>query len=262
VSDVIATEVAAAIGAAAVLDGGGGDNVFCSLQSAAPVADCLLAYRGRRHLIRTATSIASIAQVSAIEVLRRAAVRALRPRRRYRWPADRDLLSDAAMPLAVVPDHPWLYAPDGILPGKAAHVALLAAAQSYVEGFDPELDPPLASPLLAQPLVELCLSVPSWLWFEHGQSRAVARRAFRGALPQHILARRTKGTPDSFVAQLYERHRTTIRARLLDGWLAGNGLLDRAAIAVLTDGRPLSDQPLHRIMTLFDAEVWAEGWSA
>lgn len=262
VSDRITAETASAIGASAVFDGSGGDNVFCSLQSALPVVDCLRARAGRRHALETISSIAAIAQVSAFAVLRRATRRLLRPRRDYRWPADLDLLAAEAIDAAgATLAHPWLRAPPSVLPGKAAHVALLAAAQSYVEGIDPELDPPHIAPLVAQPLVELCLQIPSWRWFGDGQNRFAARQAFRAMLPRHVVARRTKGSPDSFVAQLFEQRRAVVRAQLLDGMLAGDGLIDRARIAALTDGRPLSDRHLHRVMALFDAEVWAGGWS-
>ncbi|MGK4422636.1 asparagine synthase-related protein, partial [Klebsiella pneumoniae] len=74
-----------------------------------------------------------------------------------------------------------------------------AFAQSYVEGHDPQDLLPTVSPLLSQPLVETCLGVPSWLWFEGGRNRVVARRAFAGDLPADVIWRRSKGTPDSFV---------------------------------------------------------------
>jgi asparagine synthase (glutamine-hydrolysing) len=249
-------------GLSLLMDGGGGDNVFCSLQSASPVADCILGRAGWRHIGATAASVAEIAHVAVTQVLRAGAARAMRRRRNPAWPADVSLLNEeAGADLQSRPAHPWLHPPARIPPGRAAHVRLIAAGQSYVEGLDPERDPPLAVPLLAQPLVELCLRVPSWLWFERGLNRAIARRAFAGELPAAIVQRRSKGTPDGFVAQLFERNRSRIREDLLDGALAGMGLLDIKPLArVLTGAGLLTARHLNRVMTLYDAELWCRAW--
>lgn len=262
-SDRIAAEEAERSGSALVMDGGGGDNVFCALQSASPVADCLLRRAGWRHCAPTAASLAEMAQVSVPAVLHAAISRAVRPSRGYRWPLQSDFLSQDARAFLARAPHPWLQAPPGALPGRAAHVALIAAAQSYVEGLDPIRDPPLAVPLLAQPLVELCLRIPSWLWFDGGLNRAVARRAFAGELPPAILRRRSKGTPDSFLAQIFELHRQRIRDELLGGALRSQGLIDLPALlALFASGRPLADGELQRIMALYDAEIWCRAWSS
>ena len=263
-SDNIAAETAEACGLALVMDGGGGDNVFCSLQSASPVADCLLSRAGWRHCAATAASLAEIAQVSVPAVLRAAIARAVRSSRSYRWPLQHDFLSrDVRASLLARPPHAWLQAPPGALPGRAAHVALIAAAQSYVEGLDPGCDPPLAVPLLAQPLLELCLRIPSWLWFERGLNRAVARRAFADELPDAILLRRSKGSTDSFLAQIFELHQHRIRDELLGGALRSLHLIDMPALLTLfASGRPLADGELQRIMALYDAEIWCRAWSS
>jgi len=72
----IAAEEATGTGLTLVMDGGGGDNVFCSLQSASPVADCLLSRAGWGHGAATAASLAEIAQVSLPKVLHAAIKRA------------------------------------------------------------------------------------------------------------------------------------------------------------------------------------------
>jgi asparagine synthase (glutamine-hydrolysing) len=263
-ADRLADASAARLGATAVVDGGGGDNVFCSVQSASAVADCLRDPRGMLALGSTARSVGMIAQVSVAHVLRNALQRAISPRRSYRWPRDLLFLSDdAAAFVPGQPDHPWLTAPRGVPPGRAAHVALIAAAQSYVEGLDSEHVPPTLSPLLAQPIVELCLSVPSWLWVEDGLNRALARQAFADDLPPSIIRRHSKGSPECFVAQAFEVHRHLIREMLLGGALADARLVDTCALARVLDGRgPASDWSLDRIMILLDAEIWVRGWAS
>jgi asparagine synthase (glutamine-hydrolysing) len=115
--------------------------------------------------------------------------------------------------------------------------------------------------LLTQPLVETCVRVDSRLWFAPGQTRALARHAFAAELPPVTLARRSKGTPDGFVATLFLQRRPQIRAMLLDGLLAEQGLLNRAAIAQVLDARrPVANTDFVRMMELVDAEAWARCW--
>ncbi|MEO7679090.1 MAG: asparagine synthase-related protein, partial [Sphingomonas sp.] len=229
------------IGGGAIMDGGGGDNVFCSLQSVRPVIDCLVADRGWRSAITTARSVATLAQVSQWTVLRRALIGRARGVSSYAFPRDLRLLSPKAIKASHDADeHRWLRAPSGALPGKAAHIGLIAAAQSVIEGFDP-MDPVSAlSPLITQPVVEACLAVPSWLWFDDGRNRAIARQAFADLLPETIVRRRSKGGPDGFIAELYRANRAQIRDWLLDGLLVAHDMLDRPALeAVLAEQGPV-----------------------
>lgn len=259
----IAAEVASETGSEAIFDGGGGDNVFCSLQSARPAADCLISEAGHGFFWRTAESIAQLAQTSLWAVARRAWMMKWRRSPAYRWPMEiRFLSAEARAELEGAITHPWLIAPTGTLPGKTAHVALIAAAQSVAEGFDMEIALPTFSPLISQPLVEACLQVPSWLWFEGGRNRAVARRGFAGRLPDATLQRRSKGAPDCFIADLFEANRPMIRAMLTGGALGDLGLLDVEALSQALDDRaPVRGHDFLRIMQLVDAEAWARCWA-
>lgn len=254
-----ALDLATSTRSGAIIDGGGGDNVFCSLQSIRPVVDCLAAGQGRARARRTARTIASLSQVSEWTVLRRAWIARLQRTSAYRFPPDLRMLSAGARDVAAVAtDHRWLDAPRGALPGKAAHIGILAAAQSVVEGFDPHDAIPLVSPLISQPVVEACLKVPSWLWYDRGLNRAVARDAFGDLLPRAIVERRSKGGPDSFIAELYRARRGFIRDHLLGGLLLENGLLDRAALTAALDERgPVQGLDFFRVMQLVDVESWA-----
>jgi asparagine synthase (glutamine-hydrolysing) len=262
-SAVLASEVAAKTGSAAVFDGGGGDNVFCSLQSARPVVDCLLDHSGRGSLWPTAQSVATLADVSVWAVLRRAIAISLRRSASYSWQFDTRFMSDDAAAIARrTIRHPWLDAPSDARPGKAAHVALVAAAQSVAEARDVDDALPEYSPLISQPVVEACLRVASWLWFADGQNRFAARRAFTSDLPPKVINRRSKGAPDCFVADLFEANRGKIRDMLLGGVLDQAKLIDTGAIATqLDDEAPVQGHEFLRIMHLADAEGWARNWA-
>jgi len=76
-----------------------------------------------------------------------------------------------------------------------------------------------------------------------------------------ITVRRSKGTPDSFSAALYETRRSTLSEFLLDGVLVRESILDRAALEyTLRDTTPVKGHDHLRILALADVEAWARGF--
>lgn len=261
-SERIALEVAGQTGCDALFRGGGGDNVFCFLQSVAPIADRLLAEGLGRGVFATARDMAELGQDSLGSALWRGAKNAWFRRSAYRWPIDRRFLAHGLTAAAAgSASHPWLEASEDILPGKAAHVALLLAFENHMHGPPPGSGLAAVSPLLSQPLIELCLRIPSWFWSAGGHNRAIARRAFESRLPRAIAWRRTKGTPDSFVIQIFEDNRQALREMLLGGLLKSQGFLDCGAIeqAFGAEG-PVRGEDYARLMQLADFEAWARHW--
>ena len=256
--------VAAEVGADLVLTGGGGDNIFCSLQSVAPLLDCLTWFPDRREFWRVAREISAFCDASLVTVVRRAWLRSWRKRRPIPTDVDLRFLSSAAREQgSTLPRHPWLQPPGTVLPGKAAHVSLLLGTQHLTEDSDPQADRRLLSPLISQPVVELCLRIPSWMWFDRGCNRAVARHAFDADLPPDVAWRRSKGSPDSFLVEMFDANRASIRALLLHGNLARHGLLDTEAIATHLDDRgPVQGSGHVRILRLVDIEAWTRCWPA
>lgn len=245
----------------AFVTGNGGDNVFGHSQSAAAIVD---RYRCEGWSVGVASTVGDISRQTGCSALAAvsAAIRIARRPARYRWtpsalfltPALAATLGDA--PLA----HPWLDAPAGACPGKAAHIAGLLRVQLHLVPSRSH-HAPVIHPLLSQPVIEACLAIPSWHWRLGGEDRAIARRAFAGRLPAMIARRRTKGGPDGFSALILRTWRDEIRERLSGGRLADHGLLDRAALdAVLSDPRPLASEVRVRILELLAAEAWVEAW--
>ncbi|BBE35604.1 asparagine synthetase B family protein [Sphingosinicella microcystinivorans] len=253
-------EAASGIGADAVFDGGGGDNLFCSLQSAAPLADRLRARGIGPSVWRTALDIAELAESNVLTVAAHGIARAWFRPPDYRWQPDLRFLSDdVARTASALAAHRWLKAPRGALPGRAAHVALMIAVENLIETWPGPL--PELAPLMAQPLIEHCLGIPSWEWVHAGHNRWAARQAFAERLPRMITARRSKGTPDSFSAALYETRRSMLSEFLLDGVLVREGILDRAALEnTLRDTTPVKGHDHLRILALADVEAWARAF--
>lgn len=246
-------------GVDAFINGTGGDCVFCSLGTVAPAIDRL---RAHGMTVGLAATIRDLAAVHGDNVW--TVARVTRRRRRSGppvpiWKRNRHFLDNERLPTA--PDrHPWLDEPEGALPGSRAHIHAILASYAHLDGYGRHAVAPSLFPLLSQPVVEACLSVPTWLWVSGGRDRAVAREAFRGDLPRSIIERRTKGGMDAFCARTFELNRPRIRSFLLDGYLAGKGFLDRAAIEACL-ARPLAnrDQLFYRLLPIVDTEAWVRG---
>lgn len=252
------TEVARAQSADIVFDGGGGDNVFCHIPSASPVADRLKAQGVGWSTLATVMDVSVLHRTPISNVLWHGLRHAIRRSPQLRRPSEVRLLSrDAARTARSLVIHPWLNCPRGAYPGKARHVALLVSAQSWVEGLDMTAPTRSISPLLAQPVVEACLAIPSWMWMEGGRDRAIARQAFRHDLPPAIVNRAVKSAPDSYLAQIVEHHGSVIRDILLGGRLVAHGLADRTAVeSAMRDTRFLRGYDFLRILQLVDVEAW------
>ena len=255
-------EAALRLGATAIVNGGGGDNIFCSLRSGAPAADRLLVEGPGRGFRRTVEDLSRLTQASMWAVAGDAVRRAWLGKPAFRALRDPMLLSpNAVAGGSSSQTHPWLLPPAGTLPGKAQHVRLMAFAQDICEGGDAGDALAMTAPLLAQPLVEACLTVPSWFWLEGGHDRAVARHAFEDQIPTDVAWRRSKGTPDAFAARIFEANRRQLREILSDGELVRQGLVDLQAIhRVIDDPRPVHGHEFRRILQFADIEAWAAGW--
>lgn len=248
------------IGADAYITGIGGDNVFCHMRSATPALDRLLATSSILSAWSTIEDVCDLTGCSAWEALLQLVRRASTRDWTYKWQADhRFLTPEAAKPSR---PHPWLNGSKNILPGKAVHVAMLTRIQGTIDGF-PRYDMiPMMNPLLSQPIVELCLSIPSWYWINGGRDRAVARRAFARQIPKALLDRRSKGGPDTFATEVLERDRLKIHALLREGILAEKGIVDVNAVDQALAGRtPVQATEFLRLSLLTEAEVWCRHWS-
>jgi asparagine synthase (glutamine-hydrolysing) len=181
--------------------------------------------------------------------------------RRRAWNEDRAFLKkDALLPRSDV--HPWLCAPRFALPGKSDHVRSLVQIQHFL---DRRLSGGTAAlhPLMAQPLLETCLAIPTWLWVRGGVDRAIARQAFKDMLPAEILRRKNKGSLEGLFHRSFVRLRCELRDILLGGELRGLEILDAAAVEMAFaagESIPVEDQM--RISEMVALDLWLQSWRA
>ncbi|NMN85189.1 asparagine synthase (glutamine-hydrolysing) [Novosphingobium sp. SG916] len=249
----------AAVGAARVLDGNGGDNVFCFLHSAAPFLDAWRALGSSRQLAQIFVDLCRLTGADAPTLVRAIVRQWWRRQRSATRAPNLALLAGPGETAPSLPLTDWEAQVPMTATGARAHLRLIQAAQHHVHGLD---DPLRFSPLFSQPLVETCLAIPSWVWCQGGINRAPARAAFAAELPAAITGRVAKAGPDTVMRAVFARDRVRLRAMLHDGLLAGQGLLDLAAIdAALALDAQADDDRIYRLLDLVEAEAWARSWS-
>ncbi len=236
-------QLAAEHGAGAVAIGFGGDQLFYQECAQWAAGDFLHRRGPRPGLLRVALDAAQIDGLSLWRVLRQAASSYLL---HERWSPLQDagrmrpLLVPAAIEQARRSAgflHPLLRHPRGAPSGKLWHAHQISQPFDFYDPIGRSGDAQRISPLYSQPLMELCLRIPTYVLTHGGWDRAVARRAFHDELPPEIRNRRHKGGIEEHLRLTLEHNRPLLRELLLDGALVREGIVDRGRLAEVLSGR-------------------------
>ena len=243
--------------------GNGGDGIFCSIRSAVPLLDHFRSERPSTAIGKTVRNISSLTGADMFTVLKHAWAR-----HRRAGGAHVPRYSELGLERELVErieaqgfSHPWLLPPADALPGKTVHVAFLMRAQKSIELYPRRSAPPHIAPLLSQPIVELCLSIPTWHWIADGRDRAVARAAFSNRLPKKIVDRSQKGGPAEFNLSIYSTQRDRLHEMLRGGALAAAGIIDISFLDEREDMSWRGNAREQRILSFAAAESWARRWN-
>jgi len=119
----------------------------------------------------------------------------------------------------------------------------------------------LVHPLLSQPVIEHCLSIPVDLLIQGGRDRALARRAFSRDLPNQIAERRSKGELGAHYSLAFSAALPAIREYLLDGRLVKHDLLLRRPLEAALESSALAEHGGHLMLARAMAiEAWTRHW--
>ena len=257
--------------ASSLFSGSGGDGVFFQARAELAVTDYLFDHGLGAGLLRTAIDAARVSRKSIWPLLWQAISARVFERQ---WdpiamtkPLERTVVNAEVVAAAKRNKglaHPWLTpaATRGVSPGILWHVLSLSMLPAYYSSFSREGYPERTMPLLSQPLVELCLRIPTYLLIESGRDRALARRAFTDDLPAEIVRRQAKGRADQHVRNILDNNLEFVREFLLDGVLVGRGLLNRAGLELyLTRDRSPADFQYSEILQEHVCtEAWLRTW--
>lgn len=258
-------------GASAMFSGAGGDSVFYQARSDLAVCDFVFDRGFGRGLLSTAVDAARVSRQSIWPLL----WKALRQRVwRPKWdpiamakPFQRTIVTPAVVEVAKRNRrlaHPWLNSDNvvGVPPGTLWHIMSLSMPPAYYGSFRWSGAVERILPLLGQPLVELCLRIPTYHLIRGGRDRALARRAFEADLPREIVRRYAKGRADRNVRNILDANLPFIRELLLDGQLVRRGLLDRASLELYLsrDSSPADFEYNEILYEHVSTEAWLRTW--
>jgi asparagine synthase (glutamine-hydrolysing) len=264
-------ELAAQSAATGLFTGAGGDSVFYQARADLAVTDYLFARGLDAGLLGTAIDAARVSRKSIWSLLWQAfRTRIFRPE----WdpismakPLTRTIVASDVVEVAKRNKgftHPWLTpeATREVAPGILWHITSLSMPPAYYSSFFRSDYPERAFPLLSQPLVELCLRIPTYLLIRSGRDRALARRAFADDLPVEIVRRFAKGRADQHFRNVLDANLPFVRELLLDGVLVQKGLLNRVALEqYLTRERSPADYQYNEILQEHVCtEAWLRSW--
>jgi asparagine synthase (glutamine-hydrolysing) len=190
---------------------------------------------------------------------------------RFRWQPENEYRREATflnpdvLPADIV-DYiwqPWCEDSCDLPPGKRLQIGLLACLlhrHRPVPGLQYADE---HHPLFSQPLLELCLRIPTYTLLRGGVDRAVERAAFRDCVPEPIILRQNKGSiATAFMSKMRESL-PFVRDLLLDGILVRERIIERSSLeAYLAANRPTNPRMLWPFLSCIAAEVWARKWDA
>lgn len=255
-----AFESAFPVSDAAIFGGIGGDNIFDFDTSVAPILDAFRHFGPRRPAFETMRDVARAGDATVWQAAR-LAYRAVRDGPSG-WRRETGFCVADQVP-ASPPAHPWDAGEEDAPRGKRNHVRALRRILDFVDRPRRWRDRDVVAPLLSQPVVEFCLTVPSWAWVRGGRDRAVARAAFASRLSPEVVWRRGKGRLDSLCTASYLRQRGALADLLLGGRLAERGLLDKPAIETyLAHDLVEGDFAYFRLLEIADVERWVRSVEA
>lgn len=141
--------------------------------------------------------------------------------------------------------------------GKRLHILMMDFPNRYHYSAKASDFLEVCYPLLSQPIIELCLRIPSYILTTGGKDRGLARRAFRNYIPGEILRRESKGGIQNYIQEILENNRAFIKEILLDGALVKHNLLDRNGLERALAGAQTSiNSETVNILRHVCTEIW------
>jgi asparagine synthase (glutamine-hydrolysing) len=158
--------------------------------------------------------------------------------------------------------HPWTTEATDIPKGKQFQISILADVLNRHRTI-PCIEPvDEHHPLLSQPLIELCLQIPTYHLLHGGRQRALARDAFADRVPREILLREDKGVTTTYVTDTIRRSQIFISDVLLNGLLVRHQLICRDELdPYIVQGQSIGLEHIWPLLACIAAELWVRRWT-
>jgi asparagine synthase (glutamine-hydrolysing) len=260
----LVTQFAKVRGATAVFSGDGGDMVFFRGWPQLAVIDYAHCHGLRPELMRQALGAALPTQLSVGRLLMDAVKFGVLGRPWSLTPfilKHCRLITDdvAHRALQVNFLNPWNTPSGSLPPGKLMHAFGLSRPGLFRDPLPGTTVLDFINPLMSQPILELCLRIPTWLHAAHGKDRVIARAAFAPDLPAEVVLRTWKGAADRHLRDMLVNNITKVREILLEGELIKKGILDRGRMTTALSSAPTRDgSHVAEVFTYLSTEVWLQ----
>ena len=250
--------------ARAYFTGNGGDQIFFSHPYTAAASDCLRAHGFGSRFLSVALDAAYASRVSIWSVIRETLIKRTWDPFDHQWKHLKLLKPEVHREVDTSQMlHPWFLEPSDMPLGKLWHAYVIATPSPLYDPAQQPGDPEPLDPLISQPLIEVCLRIPTYILIHEGLDRAIARRAFSNEVPEEILKRIAKGGMDVHVDEVVARNADYIRELLLDGSLVAMGLLNREKTELaLNPEAPDSGALSSELLTYVVTEMWINHWQS
>ena len=261
--DEAMAQVAEEQGAQAILSGRAGDQLFYKSNTPLSVADYAQRYRGLGDTIQIAKDRAIVIGSTIPALLADAWKYGIRHERydpyanHFQYPP---FLNDKILqPIDMDRySHPWLKGRFDVPPGKLDHI--YAVIDGLIFNYDPLGSSQcfdVVNPLISQPVIEICLEIPSYILAFGRKDRGLARHAFVEDVPPEILTRRTKGGTSRYFSEVIEHNREFLCEFVLDGELARQELIIPELLEpFLTGAEPFPIDYCFPFMSCISVEAW------
>jgi len=235
--------------------GKGGDGLFIQPMTSAVFTD-LWRDRGAAAVLDPALSAVARRTERSVWTLLKSAIGA-RPVTAPRDATPVDLIA----PYDPSPPHPWLLDLDGLGPAKIHQILGVVHGQTVYGRSLKTRWVDAVHPLLSQPVVDLCLALPTYQLTLGRRDRALARRAFADRLPGVIVSRRSKGELSGYFGRMIADGLDAVRPWLLEGRLAAEGIINRESFDLLLRRESLAWRGGYvEILTAAAFEGWVRAW--
>jgi asparagine synthase (glutamine-hydrolysing) len=248
--------------AKAIWTGQGGDHLFWAFRPFPIAADYVWRHGIDRGLCPIVAAGARLGKKSYLSVLR-TAITLGRSRERWRPEVIQEQMGHFVNPEALPHDrdgyatNPWVAAADDLPKGKQVQITLLADLLNRHKHSPGAERAYQRHPLQSQPLMELCLSIPTYV-LAPGRSRGLARNAFADRVPQAIIDREDKGETSARIRAMIRQNEAFLRDVLLDGILVRERIVMRPPLeAILTNGHSWRLENYWALLACVTAEIWA-----
>lgn len=157
-------------------------------------------------------------------------------------------------------EHPWLAR--SVAPAKQRQIKNLIHSQVLFNGASRRGRlAQLVHPLLHQPVLEATLAAPVIDLARGGRGRSLARDAFGDRIPQIVRLRRSKGDLTAYYGRMVLRSLPAVRAYLLEGRLAAEGILDVKGLDEgLDPDRMIHEGNYPRLFQIIGLEAFVRHW--